>query len=145
MRHFLIDGNNLIGKIKELRNCKDSSRKRLIKMLNLYFSGKGNKVTLYFDGHLEDNYLLTAGKIEYSGRKAADDIIRTDIERAKNPKQLTVISSDYDIINLARVCSCEIIKSEDFAQQLNLKKDTMNETDRINGISNNEIKRLFGL
>ena len=44
MKTYIIDGNNLIGKVKSLQNLqqklKDQSRKNLVKILDKYFSDK---------------------------------------------------------------------------------------------------------
>ena len=54
MKKYIIDGNNLIGKIKSIftlhQKDKSQSRKNLIKILDKYFSDKKVKVNLHFDG-----------------------------------------------------------------------------------------------
>ena len=55
MRHYIIDGNNLIGKIASLQKLqkknKQSSREKLAFILESYFLGKlNNKVSLHLDG-----------------------------------------------------------------------------------------------
>lgn len=52
MRHYIIDGNNLIGKIASLQKLqkknKQSSREKLAFILESYFLGKpNNKVSLH--------------------------------------------------------------------------------------------------
>ena len=146
IKKFLIDGNNLMGKIPELKNIskeqKQLSRERLAAMLDRYFAGKKVKAVLYFDGFAGPAINTSSLSIHYSNSRTADDLIRHDIECAKNPKLLTVVSSDNSIASFARACSCEIIKSEKMRGELS-KKETNIEAEKIKAISNEEIKRLF--
>ena len=54
MLHYIIDGNNLIGKIKHFSNIqkkdKQAAREKLALFLDRYFISKKAKVTLHFDG-----------------------------------------------------------------------------------------------
>ena len=146
MRHYIIDGDNLIGKMSKLRNTPIVARQNLVKLLNSYFASTSNNLTLFYDGFEKDFYPLSKGRIEYSQNKTADFRIRTFIENSSNPKNLTVISSDNEIFNFAKVCSCEAIKSEDFASILSNHKSTKDDEQHIiNTISINEIKDMFGV
>ena len=53
--NYIIDGNNLIGKIPSLMNLqkkdKQASREKLVYMLDRYFIQKKVNVTLHLDGH----------------------------------------------------------------------------------------------
>ncbi|MHB9041277.1 MAG: NYN domain-containing protein, partial [Melioribacteraceae bacterium] len=55
MNYYIIDGNNLIGRIKSLQQLqkkdKQASREKLIYFLNRYFTGKKVKLSLHLDGH----------------------------------------------------------------------------------------------
>jgi predicted RNA-binding protein with PIN domain len=55
MKQYIIDGNNLIGKIPSLnilqKKDKQGSREKLAFMVDNYFSQKNAKVFLHFDGH----------------------------------------------------------------------------------------------
>jgi len=145
-RRYIIDGNNLIGKIPELhsipKTLKQSARERLCIMLDRYFADKKVKVSLHFDGFAAHSIKTSHLSIHYSDKKTADDTIRHEIELAKNPKLLTVVSSDHSVTGFARACSCEVIKAESFVQEL-FKKVNDTEADRIKGISTDEMKKLF--
>ena len=148
MLHYIIDGNNLIGKIKSFSSLqkkdKQSAREKLTFYLERYFSSKKTKVTLHFDGY--ENLPIKTQKIiiVYSENKTADEIIKRQIEDSRNPKNLVVVSSDNGVIKFAKVCSCEIIQSENFAKMISRK--TVNEEEEIKkSISDDEVKKLFGL
>jgi predicted RNA-binding protein with PIN domain len=149
MKHFIIDGNNLIGKIPSIknlqRNNRQASREKLAFLLGRYFSTGRNMVSLHFDGHVNDEIKVAGIRIKYSGSKTADDKIKNEIERSKNPKNITVVTSDNNIMQFARVCSCEVIKSENFSKQLFTHRHSDDEQSRIEEINNlEEFKKLFG-
>ncbi|NUN07869.1 MAG: NYN domain-containing protein [Ignavibacteriaceae bacterium] len=122
MPHYLIDGNNLLGKLssrdKSYRAENPLSRELLLMKVISYFQNRKDEVTLFFDGYESDK--LRAGKIKivYSNNRPADKLIRERIEQAKSRSNLVVVSSDNEIRNYARVCSCSVIKSEEFSVNL---------------------------
>lgn len=149
MKHFIIDGNNLIGKIHSIKNLqrkdKQASRERLAFLLWRYFSIGRNMVTLHFDGYKKEAINVSGLKIKYSGSKTADEKIKFEIERSKNPKNIIVVTSDNNVAEFARVCSCQVIKSEDFSKKLFTNQSSDDEQSRIEEINNSEeFKKLFG-
>lgn len=148
-RHYIIDGNNLIGKIPELwkmqRKDKQSSREGLVYQLERVFYHKKIKVSLHFDGHQNSHIRATGIKIIYSENTNADNKIKDEISYSNNPKLITVISSDMNVLDFARVNSCTLIKSEVFAREMNKKVEEGDEERITKTIDNNEMKRLFGI
>jgi len=148
MKHYIIDGNNLIGKINFLHKIqqknKQRSREKLAFMIDNYFHEKNAKVTIHFDGFKNLPIKLNQAKIIYSDSKSADDMIKNQIELANNRKNLVVITSDNNIQEFARVCSCLIIKSEEFARTI-LSKKQDDEKDIIEKMKNDveEWRELF--
>lgn len=148
MKHYIIDGNNLIGKINFLHKIqqkdKQHSREKLAFMIDNYFHEKNAKVTIHFDGFKNLPIKLNQAKIIYSDSKSADDMIKNQIELANNRKNLVVITSDNNIQEFARVCSCLIIKSEEFARTI-LSKKQDDEKDIIEKMKNDveEWRELF--
>lgn len=148
MRHYIIDGNNLIGKINSLQKMqqknKQGSREKLAFMIDNYFHDKKAKVTIHFDGFKNLPIKLNHANIVYSDSKSADDKIKKQIELANNRKNLVVITSDNNIREFARVCSCLTIKSEEFARTIQNKKQE-NEKDIIEkmNINSDEWEKLF--
>jgi len=148
MRHFIIDGNNLIGKIPSLFKLqkKDGqlSREKLAFILERYFANKrNNNVSLHFDGFINQIIKISNLKIIYSGKKSADDEIKYEIETEKNRRNLVIITSDHNILQFARVCGCEVMLSEEFAKDIMSSSTEDEEKKREEGIDNDEIKRLF--
>ena len=126
MRTVIIDGNNLLHKMQNLKRLFKENPESA--QLSLYESVKGkmsrnDKLVLVFDGFSN----IKSANIIFSGVKTADDIIRKYIEDNYQKKSMAVISSDNEIISIARACSCEILKSEDFvSEKKTLKNKNIN-------------------
>jgi len=102
-------------------------------------------VSVHFDGYLNEAFNVPGLKIKYSGSKTADDKIKNEIEKSRNPKNITVVTSDNNVAQFARVCSCQVIKSEDFSKKLFAHRNSDDEQSRIEEINNSEeFKKLFG-
>ncbi len=150
MKHYIIDGNNLIGKIKSLHKMQQSdkqrSREKLSFMIDNYFHDKKAKVTIHFDGFAKQPIKLTYANIIYSDNNSADSKIKKQIEMSNNRRRITVITSDSNLGDYARLCSASLLKSEEFAKKL-LHKNVNDEEDRINQMKNNteEFKKMFGV
>ena len=150
MNHYIIDGNNLIGKIKKLKQLhnknKQQSAEQLAFMLGRYFGKKNVKVSLHFDGFQSDQPKVSGLRIIYSGKTTADEKIKNEISKSKNPKKIILITSDSNLAEFGKVCSCQILKSEEFAKQLKSSQEIDEEKSRIDEMQNSkEFKRLFGV
>ncbi len=125
---------------------RQATREKLALILERYFIEKKTKVTLHFDGFANDPIKTSGIKIIYSENKTADEKIKSQIEKSKKRTTLTIVSSDNNVREFARVCSCVVIKSEEFVKQLNASKSGNEESDRISSIDDpEEFKRLFGV
>jgi len=149
LKHYIFDGNNLIGKIKSLNQLqkknKQHSREKLAFLLSRYFNKKNTPVSLHFDGFENDAIKASGIKIIYSGSLTADEKIKHEIERSKNPKNNILVTSDSNLAEFGRVCSCQVIKSDEFAKQLLASNFTDEEQTKIDTINNiEEFKKLFG-
>jgi predicted RNA-binding protein with PIN domain len=150
MKHFIIDGNNVLGKIPSLKKLqlkdKQGSREKLALMVERNFSKRNAGVSLHFDGYPGEEIKILNVKIIYSKNITADEMIKKEIEKSKNPKNLVVITSDSNLNDFARKCSCTIISSEDFSKQIKSLSPAENESKRIQEIDNpDEFKKLFGV
>jgi len=145
---YLIDANNVIGKDKSLfamqKKDKISSREILAHRIDRFFSYKKVNVAIFFDGFMSLPIRTSKAKIYYSDKRTADELIKNYIADSSNKKNITVVTSDQNIQQFARVCSCTIKSSEDFLKDITVV-ETDNEESRINSINNEEIKKLFGL
>ena len=92
MNHYIIDGNNLIGKIKNLMQLHKKDRIRsaeqLAFILSRYFGKKKVKASLHFDGSQSEVIKAPGLKIIHSGNITADEKIKNEISKSKNPKNI---------------------------------------------------------
>jgi predicted RNA-binding protein with PIN domain len=149
MKEYVIDGNNLIHKLKGLsslqRKDKQLARESLALKIDRYFQNKKVKVYIYFDGYQNLPIKTAKIKVVYSEKYTADEKIIKHIERASNPRNIILISSDDEIKRLAQACAAEIMNSENFALLLSESKSQNEEEKRIDDLDNDEFKRLFGV
>ncbi|MCA2005457.1 MAG: NYN domain-containing protein [Ignavibacterium sp.] len=147
MIHYIIDGNNLIGKIVSLKNLPDkqSAREKLSLMLERFFAGKKLKVSLHFDGYENEPIRISGIKIKYSLNRSADEIIKEEIEKIKNQKSVFVVSSDLEILSYAKVCGCNVLKSEEFYHQMLIQDNKNKEDEKPSDFDTDEFKKLFGI
>ena len=138
-----------MGKITVIKKIqskdKQLARERLVMLIEKYFNKRKGKVFLHFDGFQNNPLSLSKGKIIYSEKSKADKKIKEQIEITKNRRNLIVISSDHEIQNFARVCSCNVLSSEEFAKDLTSGKNINEEENRIKEMNDvEEFKKLFG-
>lgn len=147
MIHYIIDGNNLIGKIPSLKNLpdKETSRQKLAIMLERYFHKKKVKVSLHFDGFENEPIKVSGLKIHYSQNRSADEKIKKEIDGIKNRNSVNVVSSDLEIISYAKVCGCDVIKSEEFYNRMMIQDKNSKEEEKPSDFNTDEFKKLFGI
>lgn len=150
MKKYLIDGNNLIGKIKSVAKIhtkdKQASREKIAYLLDRYFTNKKIIVFLHFDGFENRKIKVKSIKIVYSENLSADEKIKKQIELEKNNRNTVVVSSDNSIKDFAKVCGCNIILSEDFGQEITKTNHQDDEETRIKTINDiNAFKKIFGV
>lgn len=147
MLHYIIDGNNLIGKISSLKNLPDKqvAREKLALMLERYFSGKKVKVSLHFDGFENIPIKISGIKIHYSQNRSADEMIKSEIEKIKNTKSVITVSSDTEVASFAKVCGCQIKSSESFYKDLLASNKKSDESEKPTNFDSEEFKKLFGI
>ena len=102
IKHYIIDGNNLIAKLAtlpEFKNIsKSNSRSKIAYMIDRYFLEKKVSVTLHFDGYKKEAIKTENVRIDYSDSRSADEWIKHEITVIKNPKTICVVSSDNNIL-----------------------------------------------
>ena len=151
MNLYIIDGNNIIGKVRSLfalqKKDKQGAREKLAFMVDNYFQVKKVKVSLHFDGFENLKIKTSKIKIIYSNKKEADQIIKDQISQTKNKKQIIVVTSDSNLAEFAKVCRCEVISSEEFGKRLTEKKSKDIEEDIIKKLDTpgniREFQKLF--
>ena len=121
---LLIDGHNLIGRLPDLRLDDSDDEAKLVARLRAYCARTGKRATVVFDRGLPGGRSreLSGGGVEVvfaATGHAADGILRERIRRARDPRGLTVVTSDHEVIAVARARGARVIRSEEFAARLN--------------------------
>jgi predicted RNA-binding protein with PIN domain len=147
---YIIDGNNLIGKISSLMNLqkkdKQASREKLVYILDRYFVQKKANVSLHLDGHPGGRINSLKMKIFYSENQTADEKIKKQISQSKSPRNIIVITSDSNLAQFAKVCSNTVVSSDEFAAEIKKSTSNADEDAKINSMNNiDEFKKLFGV
>ena len=109
---IIIDGNNLLNK-SSVKNCGGDQRINLYEIVKSRLP-KSQNVIFFFDGFGD----VKRSDIKYSNDKIADELMRTFIEKNYDKRNLTVVSSDRGITELARVCGCKVKTSEDYWKEI---------------------------
>lgn len=149
MNYYIIDGNNLIGRIKSLQQLqkkdKQASCENLIYFLNRHFAGKKVKLSLHFDGHPNLPLSISKGKITYSFNQQSDNFIRQEIENSLNPRLIILVTSDHSLMNFGKVCGCKVISSDDFYRETEKSTVKNDEAEKISQLekNNEEFLKLF--
>ncbi|MEO8211252.1 MAG: NYN domain-containing protein [bacterium] len=130
MKTILIDSNNLLHKVPHLKNLfikdKEGAQLALIESVKAN-SNKNEKIIFVFDGFSK----IKKTNVIFSNNISADEVMRKQIENFPDYKKLKVVSSDSGITDLARVCGCEVQKSEDYWNELN-KNSSLFEGKNVN-------------
>jgi len=149
MLTYLIDGNNLIGKIKQFKELqkkdKQGVRGKLALRLDTFFSSKNQKVILFLDGFKSEAINTNKIRIVYSDKKSADEEIKKQIELTKNRRTISLITSDSNLAQFGKVCGCTVIDCSKFAKELFSQQKDLNEEEIAKSINQQEIKNLFGV
>ena len=119
---YLIDANNLAGKLKMLSNS--GFDQELITMIKIHFASTKKKVILVFDSNdpLGDRYTEDNVTVIYTPRDAvyenADDKIIELMKNEKRPEEWIIVTDDMDIIDEAQRLDVEVTLARDFAKEL---------------------------
>ena len=118
---IVVDGYNLL-----LRNRKKSTyteaalermREELIQKAVTFAAGKNIRIILVFDGQsgipLESESRTGKIKVLFSRPpENADTVIKSIIQRHRQPREILVVTSDQPLARFARSCRCQLLSSE---------------------------------
>ena len=120
---ILIDGHNLIGRIPGLRLDDPDDEEKLLIRLRAYRARTGKSLVVYFDPGISYQSPARKSKGGISIRQAgsgrhADELLLRDLRRHRNPRELTVVTSDRAIQRIARQYQARVIDATAFATEL---------------------------
>lgn len=119
---YLIDGHNLIGKLTDISLEDPDDEAKLVQKLLGFVARTKDQCVVVFD------YGVPAGVSRMSTRSVrvvfassssnADRVIMDRIYKEKNPKQWSVVTEDNQVLNAARKCRMQLLRSTQFANRL---------------------------
>jgi uncharacterized protein len=125
-KQILIDGFNLIYKFPDLeemmsRKNLGGAMKGLLEILKEYRAASGKKIRIVFDGKKESGNELMYEKfggmeVYYSLDRIADFLIKDFIRLDKKANQVTVVTSDKELVSYVNRFRSPVILSENFAE-----------------------------
>jgi len=127
--HYLIDGYNLIFRLPTKKSSLQKQRESLIQELNELICELKLNVSLVFDAPAGEWHDLVRGHVDalevvYTAKKqSADEYILQEIADAKNPKQITVVTSDGSLAALCKAQGALTKSIESFLKWISQKKD----------------------
>lgn len=120
---YLIDGNNLLGRIAPHELRERSGRDGLVARLLAFQRVTRARIRLVFDGNPDekptDIVVNPKFTIHYPGEgQSADDVIRDMVLRQTDRRRFFVVSSDRAIREMAKKKGIEAVTSDTFAREL---------------------------
>jgi hypothetical protein len=122
--HYLIDGHNLIAKMPGISlDDPDDEAKLILRLKRWAAAGTRRRITVIFVGGLPGGKALklSGGSVSVlfaSPGQTADALLIARIKRAKNPAEYTLVSSDRQIVAVAKDRRMPHLRSEKFAAEL---------------------------
>lgn len=151
---LLIDGHNLIGRLPDLRLDDPDDEAKLVARLRTYCARTRKRVTVVFDRGLPGGHSweLSGGGVETvfaATGHTADGILCERVRRARDPRGLTVVTSDREVIAVARARGARVVRSDEFAAQLGVKVEAKAKVEvkadvRLSAQEVEEWLRVFG-
>ncbi|MBZ0298111.1 MAG: NYN domain-containing protein [Anaerolineae bacterium] len=119
---YLIDGHNLIGQLSDISLDDPNDEALLAQKLVGFAARTGKQCVVVFD------YGLPGGKsrmstravqvVFASQRSSADRVMIERIGKIKDPRQWTVVTSDNEVLETAKVRKMKTLSSPEFADLL---------------------------
>jgi len=147
---LLIDGHNLIGRLPDIRLDDPDDEAKLVARLRTYSARTGKRMTVVFDHGLPGGHSrgLSGGGVKVvfaAAGRSADGILRERIRRARDPRGLTVVTSDREVQAAAEARGARVVRSEEFAAQLSAPQIAPVEKDvRLSAEEVEEWLKVFG-
>jgi predicted RNA-binding protein with PIN domain len=114
---FLVDGNNLIGRIAGRPPGSDEERREVQRTIAARLRSGRSSVVLFFDGEPSAGRRegwLGGLTVRYSGNRSADDAIIEAVERAKARRDCHVVTDDRALAERARSRGARALSTADF-------------------------------
>jgi uncharacterized protein len=128
MRHYFIDGYNLIFRVFQKKASLEEKRSEILAIFNQVALQQQLDLTFVFDATLQKDAMSHRGhydhlEIVYTGAaESADDYILHEISERINPSLETVITSDRELATRSKNLGAQALSIENFLAMLRKKR-----------------------
>ena len=112
---YLLDGNNLIGRVRRTSKPSTEDRAALIAEIAGRLRQTRAKATIFFDGPAgERASSLGSLSVRVPSSGSADDAIVREVERAKAPGEAVVVTADRGLASRCRDAGAKVSSPDEF-------------------------------
>jgi predicted RNA-binding protein with PIN domain len=120
---YLIDGNNLLGRVAPHELREPGGREGLVGRLLAYQKVTRARILLVFDGNPEPEPTTIAVNAKFTvlfpgEGQSADDLIQDIVRRQTDRRRFFVVSSDRTLREFVKASGVMPVTSEEFAREL---------------------------
>lgn len=131
---YIVDGNNVMGQTPGWHRDKPKARRMLLKKLAAFARSKKVRVTVVFDGAPDrlapEGSAFRGVKVLYAERGSdADHQIERLVEDSRNPRGLTVVTSDRHLAFVVRARGARVTRSGEFRKELESAPESKSTSD----------------
>jgi predicted RNA-binding protein with PIN domain len=118
---LIVDGYNVLMQMGLKDKTLEARRDHFIRILNTR-SRMFDGIMVVFDGkeEVEGSYIKPRipVRVIYTRGESADDRIKLMIEKAQNPRAITIATDDREIKDFAKMHGCKLISSQELIEKL---------------------------
>ncbi len=145
---LLIDGHNLIAQLPDQRLDDPDDEAQLVERLRRYQAHTGKRLTVVFDrglpGGVERDLSTSKVKVVFAPTgRAADALIIDRVRRSRDPRGLTVVTSDQHVIAAVERQGARVMRAETFAAELGAPPTSTESDDVV--LSQSEVDEWLAL
>ncbi|MEP6994619.1 MAG: NYN domain-containing protein [Acidobacteriota bacterium] len=112
---YLLDGNNLIGVVRKTARPSEQDRAALISEIADRLRQTRARATIFFDGPAGARASSLGGlTVRTADGESADDAIVREVQRARTPGELVVVTADRGLTRRVRDAGAKVTPPQDF-------------------------------
>ena len=145
---FLIDGHNLISHLSGVRLDDPNDEAKLVERLRRYQARSGKRLIVIFDrglpGGFEHDMSTSNVKVVFAPTgRSADALIVNRVRHSRDPRGLTVVTSDQKVIAAVEKQGARVVKAERFAAEMEAGSPSSGSDDVV--LSQSEVDEWLAL
>ncbi|MGH9316742.1 MAG: NYN domain-containing protein [Thermoanaerobaculia bacterium] len=117
---YFLDGNNLIGHARGISRPSEEDRRALVGEIAARLRRTRARAVLFFDGSIDKASWLGNLEIREVGT-SADDAIVAGVERARNSREILVVTADRALARRVREAGGRTLAPQEFWQSFGTK------------------------